>query len=1567
MYRDAPSTSTTHLLHRVGAAFMSALLILSALPALGAPVAAANPLAITNVDTPDPVASSEQLLYTIQITNTGGAKVSNAVLTDQINGVVGFGNPPLLDVVSSRGSCSQNNTQVTCNGGTIEGFGTWTVTVRGIVTAPTGTTINNIATVTGTKSAQTFTSSAAATTQVTGSGPGGTSPDLTIGKNGPLAVTPGSDITYTLTINNIGTANATGIKVTDTVPAGITGLSATATSLFECSFAGQTLTCINGRVNAGANGTITINGTAPMVPGMLENTSVVDPDNTIDEGELGNTADAAELNNQSNTVLTEVSPLPPPPPGPITLDKQGPATAIPGEVIDYTIVVQNGTLGRADYITVTDGTQGLQAASLQVVSAVATSGTEPECVVAAPTVTCTMTRLAVDGTLTIVIRGMVVASAGSSIVNTASVNANIKNDGYSASDEVQTIINPGIDLTITKADEPDPVCASSFPNFGTTDCRGGLAYTFAIGNSGIVGATDVVVRDPLPPGTTFDAAASSPLCSEAGGVVTCVIPSIGPGATVLVTIVLVAPPEIGEITNTVTVDPSNAIFESDETNNIAVETTTVSTGIDLVIEKTDAPPGFDPIATSGTQTWTITVDNLGTQDASGIRVRDTLPAGAVFLDTEEDNGFTCTHSSGVVECIGGSIHGTHWETYLGNGSDSATITIVAFAQPFVGTMHNEVRVDPLNEIDEYDETNNLDFEDTTVTTGDGTIGAFNELSIAKSASPTTAGTSSLVTYTVVVTNSGTDPAVGVVVRDFLPSGFLFLSAEESPLNPADPHPFSCSHASGVVECTGATLDGTLNQLSSPDIPTTRTIVIRTLASPIPALNYVNTARVDPDNAIPEGNEGNNFASASVNVTIISSQFIDLTVAKDDGIGMGEHAAPNGLVSYTLTVANGGTNPALNVALRDSLPAGTTFVSAVDTTPAPNDGAFSCTHAAGVVTCSGATIDGSDDLAGAGVPTQRVVTIIVRAPIENTQITNQAVVDPNQTVAESNETNNTSTVQTPVQSNIDLELDKTGPGEVTQGTESDYFITVRNLGTQDATNVLVRDPLPVGLIPLNVTVEEGDWTCEVFQNPVNLVECVGTLNAMGGDVDEVVIQIHVFITQNGGTLDNEACVDPDDTILEFSSNPDFNPDGNGNNCKTKVTAVVEPTPDMQVTKSAPGSVAPGESLTYTIVAMNVGTADAPSTTEVTDQLHADLTFVSAVASNDWTCSEASGLVSCTPPGTVAPGDLTLITIEATVSPSASSPIENTASVDATGDTNDANDHATVTTSVGGEGIDLVVASVSDSPDPVPHGDTLTYTAVVANAGSVEAQNVLVRATLLGISTELDLASATASQGFACSPVSAEPLSSPIDCSGDLLPGQSTIITIVIQVNAGAGSPLQLDVVADPDDTIAEASELNNAGTEVTTLTGDICPTADPCIDLVMSTMLESADPIDVSETVTYTITVGNIGNASTDTTMNDDVLIFFDVVGDVSGWSYTATNGFTCTDIPSAGQVLADCTGDLNAGNGTIIQITVTADAAGSISATAFADPSSAYVGPGTIAELDESNNGPTSRFTTVNP
>ena len=130
--------------------------------------------------------------------------------------------------------------------------------------------------------------------------------------------------------------------------------------------------------------------------------------------------------------------------------------------------------------------------------------------------------------------------------------------------------------------------------------------------------------------------------------------------------------------------------------------------------------------------------------------------------------------------------------------------------PNVGVMHNEVRVDPLNEIAEYDETNNIEIEDTVVMNGDSGIGAFNELSITKTVTANPVATSSVVTYHIVVTNNGTDPAVNVRVRDFVPAGFNYIEAKDRPFTP---NAFRARPRHGVINCNGATLAAQVSRTS----------------------------------------------------------------------------------------------------------------------------------------------------------------------------------------------------------------------------------------------------------------------------------------------------------------------------------------------------------------------------------------------------------------------------------------------------------------------------------------------------------------------------------------------------------------------------------------------------------------------------------------------------------------------------------------------------------------------------------------------------------------------------------
>ena len=858
---------------------------------------------------------------------------------------------------------------------------------------------------------------------------------------------------------------------------------------------------------------------------------------------------------------------------------------------------------------------------------------------------------------------------------------------------------------------------------------------------------------------------------------------------------LVAPPTVGSITNTVTVDPNNAIFEADETNNTATQSTTVSTGVDLVVWKGDDgasgedPPGgapaltegYDPIATNGTDTYTIVVDNVGTQDVVGIKVRDTLPAGTEFLSVTADHGFTCSHdgsaTGGNVTCVGGSLKGTQSEFYdppgvagAGPGDDFAIIKIKVFVTPFVQpVMHNEVRVDPDSEIAEANELNNFAFDDTTVTVGDDDLGAFNQLKIDKTQTSPASGlpvaTNGTLIYTLDVVNAGTDPVSNVVVKDFLPTGSRFIEATDTATGSAA---FFCTHngaaLGGVVTCTGGDFSGSVNTIP-PAVPTSRAITVKVFAPNTPG-TYANLATVDPDDVVAEGNEFDNDAQVSTTVTVggnnmfnelnltktqttpvgdagtssvveyelavtndgsdsafqvvvrdtlpagfsfisaddalaganafqcsNAANVVTCTSARIDGagatrtirvkafsatqpgtytnqavvdpnntipegdetnntaqvntkvvVGVGfadlrvsktgpASVIPGATITYDLTVTNAGTDPAFNVKLRDDLPDHTTFVSAVDTT-AEDAGAFSCSLVGASILCTGGTLDGTGDVIPGppDVPASRTIQIRVLAPSSISQfvsdqsnisldVFNRAIVDPDNTVAEANETNNTSqNVKTTISPAINLTLDKQGPGSASQNQPTTYTITVTNNAVGGpgtiARGVKIVDPLPIGLIPLNVEAttdsggQAGNFACSLTENPVNSVTCIGDL-APGGTV---TVTINAFVTLENGTLDNEAFVDPENTIAESNEL---------DNCKHAITGVTSEAPDLQVNKSADkGSVTFGETLEYTLNVSNVGTGATTSTVTVIDDVPAEVTVQQITPDGGWDCTTLS---------------------------------------------------------------------------------------------------------------------------------------------------------------------------------------------------------------------------------------------------------------------------------------------------------------------------------------------------------
>ena len=367
-------------------ALISAFAVLSTTALfIAAPTVSAgnSPITVSVSAAPNPVSSGSELTYTVLITNTGGAAMKTVVMTDQVNGLTGIDNTNNLILSSGAGSCTQSDNsggkQVRCDLGTMAGFASATVTIRGVVNAAAGSVLNNTAVVTGTKSATTFTSSGTVAVQVVGV----VNPksDLTISVTAPTQIyPPGSDYWTTLTINNLSSVNATDIMMTATLPAAATFVSASPTSLFACDLAPLgTLTCTGGAVNGGANATIRILLKSSSTSGVSHVlTAAVDPLNTVLE--------TNDLNNagQATSITTTVVPQ-----GTLVITKEGsPAQVVQYQTLSYTIYVTNTTGYRADYMSVVDGTSGLDSASLTA-SAVITAGstgTGPTCTVNAPTV-----------------------------------------------------------------------------------------------------------------------------------------------------------------------------------------------------------------------------------------------------------------------------------------------------------------------------------------------------------------------------------------------------------------------------------------------------------------------------------------------------------------------------------------------------------------------------------------------------------------------------------------------------------------------------------------------------------------------------------------------------------------------------------------------------------------------------------------------------------------------------------------------------------------------------------------------------------------------------------------------------------------------------------------------------------------------------------------------------------------------------------------------------------------------------------------------------------------------------
>lgn len=882
------------------------------------------------------------------------------------------------------------------------------------------------------------------------------------------------------------------------------------------------------------------------------------------------------------------------------------------------------------------------------------------------------------------------------------------------------------DLFVTKSGPAEAVAGSR------------VTYGVTVTNLGPDPAAGITLSDPVPAGMTFFSAAqiSGPASPP------CTTPPVGDPGTVVCTIAALAlnesatyqfefdiPPDAAPgttFTNIATASAQSLDENPENDSGITVTTTPPPPQSDVFISKngpSNAAPGTDV-------TFDINVGNGGPA-VSDLVWEDVLPGTLTFVSLDQLSGPTmiCTTpaagANGTVSCSAASF---------GAGLTAVfQLTVHIPADTPSGTLFtNTATVSAKNE--DPNEENNAAVTSVTVSSVD--------VSVVKTG-PGTATAGSVVNYTITVANAGPDPALAVVLVDELPPGTTLAGFSQNSGPPSACNvPVIGTH--GTIDCSFGTL--------SPGQPAEFALSINAGT----AASVTNTATVTTESADldPSNDED------SVTTTLTPSA--DLAVTKDGP----PSAAAGTNVTYTVTLTNAGPSAAADVSLTDAVPAGTTFVSATQT----SGPAFICGFAAGTITCTRASF-------AAGATSMFQFTFQIppggTGPVVNTAEVQSTTGDPDAD-------DNSSTDTTAVFASADLGVVKSGPTGVSAGTAVSYTVVVSNAGPSDAAAVTLSDAAPPNTTVVSATQDSGPpFLCAA---PPASITCTAATFPAGATASFTF----VFNVAPGatGSVQNTA------TVSAAA-------DSNAANNSSSATTPIGVTADLSVTKTGPASVAAGTNVTYTVTVGNGGPSDAANVT-LTDDVPDGTTFVSATQTSGpvFSCGTAAGTTTCSI-ATLARAATATFELVYAVSPATLGPVSNTTTIaSTTGDPALANNSATATTPVTPGTTDLAISKTA-SASTVAAGSTVTYTLLATNNGPAFAFDVVVTDTLPAGTT---LFSATSTQGTCTGTTT-------VQCDlGTLAPNAEATITLIVQVpqslgplaNTASISAANVDPVVSNDD-------------------------------------------------------------------------------------------------------------------------------------------------------------------------
>ncbi|WP_158798239.1 gliding motility-associated C-terminal domain-containing protein [Pedobacter sp. L105] len=680
---------------------------------------------------------------------------------------------------------------------------------------------------------------------------------------------------------------------------------------------------------------------------------------------------------------------------------------------------------------------------------------------------------------------------------------------------------------------------------------------------------------------------------------------------------------------------------------------------DLSIAKTASPkPGIPGQAL--TYTLTLTNNGPGSLLSTDITtIQDPLPTGFT-ASTYAVNKGSYTSSNG------------QWTGLMLNTGETAVLTIAGnIAASATGTLSNTVTMVPPPGAADPATSNNTATDNTDLTPKP-------VLNISKTG-PSSLNAGNIVTYNLIVTNSGSSDAVAASISDIVPNTYSNVSWTSSIQGAAS---------------VGAGASGTGNNVNlTASIPAGATnkvlVTITATLSAAATGNVSNTATATP--AEPAGTS----STATHTSSITSSPGI--TIAKSAPANL---AAGNS-ITYSIVVGNNGPSNAVNTSITDAVPSSVTNVTWSAAT-------------AGSSTIIGAS-SGSGNAVNltANVPAgaSNKVTVTITGIVSSTftgQLTNTVVATP----SESGATPAQSAANTAVTATPDFTFSKSGPNSLLAGSNISYTLIGINNGPSSSSATVITDNVPSQVSNVSWTASITSGTGTITAGGSGTGNAISVTSNLSPGAKISVIVNGVVAAGYSGSLVNTATLTPSEPNVPAKP--------------ASVTTAVTRVPVLSIQKSGPASLNAGEQITYTLIAKNTSTADALNAI-ISDVLPAGILNPSWTSTTTGTATVSAGAsgnnstVSVTgniPGGT---GNSIVITVVGTVDPASSSNLVNTASLQPSEPGAVAQTSNPVTTTVNRK---PSVTLAKSGPANVAAGQHITYQIDAINNGPSNASNLTI---------------------------------------------------------------------------------------------------------------------------------------------------------------------------------------------------------------------------------------------------